>query len=60
LEPDAKRWPQRDWHIELAVYSMDMTEHIDRMVLFSGDGAFRALVPEGAYGALIGPLRLSG
>ena len=47
LEPDAKRWSQGDRHIEVAVYSMDMTEHIDRMVLFSGDGAFRALVPAG-------------
>ena len=30
--------------IELAVDAMKLTEHIDQMVLFSGDGDFRALV----------------
>ena len=30
--------------IELAVDAMEMTDHIDHMVLFSGDGDFRSLV----------------
>ena len=30
--------------IELAVTAMDMAQHIDNMVLFSGDGDFRSLV----------------
>jgi uncharacterized LabA/DUF88 family protein len=33
-----------DMHIELAVNAMEMAEHIDIMVLFSGDGDFRSLV----------------
>ena len=31
-------------HIELAVDAMEMPEHIDEMVLFSGDGDFRSVV----------------
>jgi uncharacterized LabA/DUF88 family protein len=30
--------------IELAVDAMEMSEHVDEMVLFSGDGDFRSLV----------------
>ena len=30
--------------VELAVDAMELTEHIDQMVLFSGDGDFRSLV----------------
>src|SRR5215207_8029278 len=30
--------------IELAVYTMELAEHIDQIVLFSGDGDFRSLV----------------
>src|SRR6266571_8756830 len=30
--------------IELAVDAMELAEHIDQMVLFSGDGNFRSLV----------------
>ena len=30
--------------IELAVHAMEMAEHIDHLVLFSGDGDFRSLV----------------
>ena len=30
--------------IELAVDAMELAEHIDQMVLFSGDGDFRSLV----------------
>jgi uncharacterized LabA/DUF88 family protein len=32
------------WTIELAVNAMELAEHIDQMVLFSGDGDFRSLV----------------
>src|SRR3974390_2514415 len=32
--------------IELAVDAMEMAEHVDHMVLFSGDGDFRSLVAE--------------
>ena len=31
-------------HIELAVDAMELADHIDEMVLFSGDGDFRSLV----------------
>jgi uncharacterized LabA/DUF88 family protein len=30
--------------IELAVHAMELAEHVDQMVLFSGDGDFRSLV----------------
>ena len=30
--------------IELAVDAMELAEHIDEMILFSGDGDFRSLV----------------
>jgi uncharacterized LabA/DUF88 family protein len=30
--------------IELAVDAMEMSEHLDQLVLFSGDGDFRSLV----------------
>ena len=30
--------------IELAVDAMEMAEHVDQLVLFSGDGDFRSLV----------------
>jgi uncharacterized LabA/DUF88 family protein len=30
--------------VELAVDAMELAEHIDQMVLFSGDGDFRSLV----------------
>jgi uncharacterized LabA/DUF88 family protein len=31
-------------HVELAINAMELAEHIDEMVLFSGDGDFRSLV----------------
>jgi uncharacterized LabA/DUF88 family protein len=31
-------------HIELAVDAMELAEHVDQIVLFSGDGDFRSLV----------------
>jgi len=33
-----------DMNIELAVDAMELAEHMDQMVLFSGDGDFRSLV----------------
>ena len=30
--------------IELAVHAMEIAEHVDQIVLFSGDGDFRSLV----------------
>src|ERR1044071_7394546 len=38
-----KRW-RGDMDVEIAVDMMEMAEHGDHLVLFSGDGAFRALV----------------
>jgi hypothetical protein len=34
-----------DMSVELAVRAMELAQYIDQLVLFSGDGAFRALVP---------------
>jgi uncharacterized LabA/DUF88 family protein len=31
-------------HIELAVHTMELAEHVDEMILFSGDGDFRPLL----------------
>ena len=31
-------------HIELSVDAMELAEHVDQIVLFSGDGDFRSLV----------------
>jgi uncharacterized LabA/DUF88 family protein len=38
-----KRW-RGDMDVEIAVEMMAMAEHVDHMVLFSGDGDFRPLV----------------
>ena len=38
-----KRW-RGDMDVEIAVDMMEMAEHADHLVLFSGDGDFRALV----------------
>jgi uncharacterized LabA/DUF88 family protein len=35
---------KRNMHIELAVDAMELAEHVDQIVLFSGDGDFRSLV----------------
>ena len=39
-----RRTVKGNMDIELAVDAMEMAEHIDHMVLFSGDGDFRSLV----------------
>ena len=35
---------KRNMHIELAVDAMELAEHVDQIVLFSGNGDFRSLV----------------
>jgi uncharacterized LabA/DUF88 family protein len=39
-----RRKIKRNMSIELAVDAMELAEHVDQMVLFSGDGDFRSLV----------------
>jgi uncharacterized LabA/DUF88 family protein len=44
LDESGRRRVKGNMHIELAVDAMDLADHIDEMVLFSGDGDFRSLV----------------
>jgi uncharacterized LabA/DUF88 family protein len=44
LDESGRRRVKDNMNIELAVDAMEMSEHIDEMVLFSGDGDFRSLV----------------
>lgn len=44
IDPSGRRKVKGSMDIELAVDAMELTEHIDQMVLFSGDGNFRSLV----------------
>src|ERR1700731_2582086 len=41
---DGRRRLKRNMSVELAVGAMEMAEHADQIVLFSGDGNFRSLV----------------
>jgi len=41
---EGRRKIKRNMHIELAVGAMELAEHVDQIVLFSGDGDFRSLV----------------
>src|SRR5260370_36982703 len=41
---EGRRKFKRSMRVELAVDAMELAEHIDQTVLFSGDGDFRALV----------------
>lgn len=43
-DANGRRKIKGNMDIELAVDAMEMTDHIDHMVLFSGDGDFRSLV----------------
>src|SRR3954466_16398984 len=43
-EASGRRKVKGNMDIELAVNAMELAEHIDQMVLFSGDGDFRSLV----------------
>src|SRR5438067_7768957 len=44
VDSTGRRKVKGNMDIELAVDAMEMAEHIDQMVLFSGDGDFRSLV----------------
>jgi uncharacterized LabA/DUF88 family protein len=44
IDASGRRKMKGSMDIELAVNAMELTEHIDEMVLFSGDGNFRSLV----------------
>jgi uncharacterized LabA/DUF88 family protein len=41
---EGRRRFKRNMSVELAVGAMEMAEHVDQIVLFSGDGDFRSLV----------------
>src|SRR5216117_3480286 len=43
-DASGRRKVKGNMDIELAVDAMELAEHIDQMVLFSGDGDFRSLV----------------
>ncbi len=44
IDASGRRKVKGNMDVELAVDSMELAEHIDQMVLFSGDGDFRSLV----------------
>lgn len=44
LDAGGRRKVKGNMDIELAVNAMELAEHVDQMVLFSGDGDFRSLV----------------
>jgi uncharacterized LabA/DUF88 family protein len=44
VDASGRRKVKGNMDVELAVDAMDLAEHIDQMVLFSGDGGFRSLV----------------
>jgi uncharacterized LabA/DUF88 family protein len=44
IDASGRRKVKGNMNIELAVDAMELAEHIDQMVLFSGDGNFRSLV----------------
>src|SRR5215475_4433408 len=44
VDPAGRRKIKGNMDIELAVDAMELADHIDHMVLFSGDGDFRSLV----------------
>ena len=44
VDSTGRRKVKGNMDIELAVAAMEMAQHIDHMVLFSGDGDFRSLV----------------
>ncbi len=44
VDASGRRKVKGNMDIELAVDAMELAEHIDQMVLFSGDGDFRSLV----------------
>jgi len=49
FDNDGRRTIKGNMDIELAVDLMEMTEHLDHIILFSGDGDFRRLVEAAQY-----------
>jgi uncharacterized LabA/DUF88 family protein len=44
VDANGRRKVKGNMHIELAVDALELAEHVDQIVLFSGDGDFRSLV----------------
>ena len=44
IDASGRRKVKGNMDVELAVDAMELAEHVDQMVLFSGDGSFRSLV----------------
>jgi uncharacterized LabA/DUF88 family protein len=44
IDASGRRKVKSNMDVELAVDAMELAEHVDQIVLFSGDGAFRSLV----------------
>lgn len=44
VDPSGRRKLKGNMDIELAVDAMELADHLDQMILFSGDGDFRSLV----------------
>jgi uncharacterized LabA/DUF88 family protein len=44
VDANGRRKVKGNMDIELAVHAMELAEHVDQMVLFSGDGDFRPLI----------------
>jgi uncharacterized LabA/DUF88 family protein len=44
IDPSGRRKVRGNMDIELAVDALELAEHVDQIVLFSGDGDFRCLV----------------
>src|SRR6202163_4122349 len=47
IDATGRRKVKGDMDVELAVHAMELAEHIDHLVLFSGDGNFRQLAEAG-------------
>ena len=44
VDSTGRRKVKGNLHVELAINAMELAQHVDEMVLFSGDGDFRSLV----------------
>jgi uncharacterized LabA/DUF88 family protein len=58
---NGRRKVQRNIAIELVVDALEISKHIDHMVLFSGDGDFRSLIEavqrKGVYVSVVSTMR---
>src|ERR1700740_1586039 len=52
VDQTGRRKVKGNMDIELAVDAMEIAQHIDHMILFSGDGDFRSLVEAGPRGGV--------